>query len=217
MNKNQYYKIQLKKKEKYRIFLGGVFVILILLLSIISSNSIAFASNNPIKSSSKSFDAQKHIILPEPKIEQIVRARKRLELEQKKQAEIEAKLAHRQQEIDKINRFLRKQGSPLVNTEIPALLYDLCEENNSDYRILLAISGVESGFCAADFNYNCFGYLNGKKYSSWEQAFKDIVPRVSRQYANRYGTDFTSLAKAYGMVNWEHGANKLQSYYNQLQ
>ncbi len=195
--------------------------ILVVLLTI-ANNSIVFAKSSTSKTIKQSSllpitQITPEITLPQANVENIAKAKRKLAEEQRRQEEIEKKLAIRQREIDKINRFLKKQGSPLVGTEIPALLYDLAQENNSDYKILLAISGVESGFCSADFSYNCFGYMNKRKYTSWEEAFRDLVPKISRQYVNRYNTDFVSLAKAYGVVNWEYGAQKLQRYYSELQ
>lgn len=156
------------------------------------------------------------ISLPEFDNDSIQVAEVRKEKEEARLAEIQKQVAIRQEHIDRINRFLVSKRSPVANTKIAGILYDSAEEYGTDYKILLAISGVESGFCAQSFHYNCFGYLNGVKYSSFEQAFSDIAPKVARDYASRYGTDFASLAKAYGMINWKKGASNLSLYYNQI-
>ncbi|MBN1331856.1 glucosaminidase domain-containing protein [Candidatus Dojkabacteria bacterium] len=142
--------------------------------------------------------------------------------EQRKQAEIarvaaikkaqEEKMKH----VNKINSFLTKKRSPVANTKIADMLYDNYKSTGTDYRILLAIMGVESGFCNASFSYNCFGYLNGARYPNYEAAFKDLIPKISNQYVKPYGTDFEALAKAYGMVNWQAGAANMRGYYDSI-
>ncbi len=208
-----------KLKNKYNkiilIFIVIILAIFFITLNTPSKHVFAGNDNNFIPTQSKIRNLK--ISLPVAKIENITKAQNRLQEEQERQAQIEKELLIRKLEIQKINNFLKKYKSPLVNTKIPELIYDLSKENNTDYRLILAISGVESGFCIADFNYNCLGYLNGKKYTSWDQAFRDLIPKISRQYTNKYKTNFTELAKAYGMINWEHGAGKMQHFYNQLQ
>jgi hypothetical protein len=119
--------------------------------------------------------------------------------------------------INKLVSFLKRQGSPVASYHYAELFVDLSEANGADYRIVVAISGVESGFCAANYKkYNCFGYLNGVQYGSFDQAFRRLVPKVASEYAKVYGTNFEGLAKAYGMINWELHSQRLRNYYNGL-
>ncbi|MBD3280843.1 hypothetical protein GF389_04965 [Candidatus Dojkabacteria bacterium] len=158
----------------------------------------------------------KEISRPTFTVQSIVVAEEKKEAEQARLEAIRKAQEERAKHTDRINAFLNKQNSPVANTKITDILYDQYKSKGTDYKILLAIMGVESGFCNASFHYNCFGYLNGAKYSSYENAFNDLVPKISSQYADKYGTDFVSLAKAYGIVNWKAGAANLEGYYNSI-
>ncbi len=114
----------------------------------------------------------------------------------------------RNDKIERLLNFLKKQKSPVATREYSAQIIDLAEANGADFRIIVAIMGVESGFCRVPLKkngntYNCFGYLNGVKYASFTDAFNNLVPKISVQYAKKYGWDFVSLAKAYGQHSWE--------------
>lgn len=146
---------------------------------------------------------------------------------QKKQVEInqfyedlESKVIAARQQREKIYSlvaYLRAQGSPVATYDYAKEIINISEQANTDYKAIVAIMGVESGFCAAPFmTYNCFGYLNGVQYSSFSDAFRDIIPKVARDYTNVYGTDFKALAEAYGIVNYEFHSDKMERYYNDL-
>ena len=135
---------------------------------------------------------------------------------EKKRAEEERIRKERDEKISRTIAYLKSQKSPVANHEIAALLVDLSQTNSADYRILIAIMGTESGYCRAAFYNNCFGYLNKVKYASFKAAFQDLVPKISRQYATRYGWNFEALAKAYGQVNWQTGAAKMRKIANSV-
>ncbi len=157
------------------------------------------------------------IQLPVFDSEAIQNANVRKEKERQELAEKQRQRESREGHIAGINTYLSTKKSPIANTDVAGILYDSAMEADTDYRILLALIGVESGFCAQDYYFNCFGYLNGAKYSSFEQAFKDITPKVAKEYAARYGTNFAALAQAYGIVNWQKGAHNLNLYYSQIE
>jgi hypothetical protein len=127
------------------------------------------------------------------------------------------KAQQRRGEIEKLVRYLKAQGSPVATYDYAAQIIDLSSANGVDYRIIVAISGIESGFCNANYKiYNCFGYLNGVQYGSYTQAFNALIPQIANQYVKVYGTNFEAMAKAYGMKNYtKHGAN-MRMYYNSL-
>lgn len=138
---------------------------------------------------------------------------KKIQLQKQKAAEREGK-------IQKLAKYLKAQGSPLGNPKFAKLIIELSEQSGVDYKIIMAIAGEESGFCIAPYyingknSHNCFGYLNGKSYASYEEAFSRLVPQIAKQYVKKYGTNFLALAKAYGVVNFEYGAQKMQKFYN---
>ncbi len=151
------------------------------------------------------------LYIPEPDREVYTVAEEALAEYNQEQAAIEARRKMLEEKINRTLAYLQRVKSPVANEEIATIIVDLSEQNGADYRVLLAIMTIESGSCRQSFAHNCFGYLNGVKYPSYEVAFQDLVPKVSRQYAARYGWDFTSLSKAYGQHNWElHSQNMLR-------
>jgi hypothetical protein len=53
-------------------------------------------------------------------------------------------------------------------------------------------------------------------YSSFKDAFNNLIPKIAKQYANKYGWDFESLAKAYGQIGWEKTSSDMLYFANQL-
>lgn len=123
--------------------------------------------------------------------------------EQERKAEIRA------EQIAGLVVYLKKQKSPVATDAYAAQIIDLSQDNGADYRVVVAIMGVESGFCRAPFkiaganSHNCFGYLNKVTYDSFTSAFNSLIPKISKQYAVRYGWNFEALAQAYGQHGWE--------------
>lgn len=199
------------------------FVAIALTFFLLISLTVAFHFNNTYAINSITYnssvlhqDQRKFTFVPEPEKKQVTVANEIWKIETAKKIEIEKLKKEREEKINRVLAFLSKQKSPVANYDIAALIIDGSQANNADYRVVVAIMGIESGFCRASFWYNCFGYLNGVKYSSYYSAFQDIVPKVSRQYAARYGWDFVSLAKAYGMINWQHASANLKFYANSI-
>ncbi len=127
------------------------------------------------------------------------------------------KLKEKEAKISRLVSYLKRQGSPVATYGYAKQIIDTAEANGADYRIVVAIMGVESGFCRANvLKYNCFGYLNKVQYSGFSEAFAKLVPRISREYAKPYGTNFKALAKAYGMINFEYHSARLASFYSAL-
>jgi hypothetical protein len=128
----------------------------------------------------------------------------------------------RDDKLSKLLSLLSRNKSPVATMDYANQILDYSEQNDADYRIIVAIMGVESGFCKVPTRkngastYNCFGYLNGVAYSSFSDAFKNLIPKIAKQYANKYGWDFESLAKAYGQIGWEETSRNMRNFANQL-
>lgn len=123
----------------------------------------------------------------------------------------------RDAEIANLVAYFRRQRAPIATEAYAAQFIDLSRANGADYKVVVAISGIESGFCIAPYKkFNCFGYLNGVQYSSFSQALATLIPKVSREYARKYGTNFEAIAKAYGMRNVEYQSQKMRTIYNAI-
>jgi hypothetical protein len=151
-----------------------------------------------------------------PDLENYQKAEQRLVYELEKKAEAERQRQIRENDIQRVLNFLKRQRSVVANYEIASIIVDLSKANGADYRVVVAIMMVESGGCNASFWHNCFGYLNGVKYSSYPQAFRDLVPKVSRQYAAKFGWNFEALAKAYGIHNVEYHSANMRKWANSI-
>ena len=94
----------------------------------------------------------------------------------------------KQFKIKNINRFLAFYNSPL--TQYSEVFVTEAEKNNLDYRLLVAISGVESTFGKAipTGSYNAWGWNNGNYYfTGWENAISVISTTLNVKYAQNWG------------------------------
>jgi hypothetical protein len=130
--------------------------------------------------------------------------------------QVEEKRA-RQYEVNKLVKFLKGQRSPIATDYYADIIIETSMRSGVDYKIIVAISGQESGFCKANYKkYNCFGYLNDVQYSGFEEALHTLIPKIANQYVKVYGTDFYAFAKAYGVHNVEYQAPRTAGFYYQL-
>lgn len=194
----------------------------VLVITILLLQTVTFLSFNTLtrldRSLAYSFNGldleyNKNVLVPLVSEAEVIVAneRKTVLVEQERLTKI------RQDKIDGLVRFLKKWGSPVATNDYAAQIIDLSEKNGADYKVVVAIMGVESGFCRVPVKkngttYNCFGYLNGVKYASFTAAFNDLVPKVSKQYAARYGWNFEALAKAYGQKGWEKTSRDMSMF-----
>lgn len=108
-----------------------------------------------------------------------------------------AELAYNQVEVDfrvkTLRIFLEKYSSPLSN--YADTFVEEADKNGLDWKLLAAISGVESTFGQQiPYNsYNAWGWgiygTNAIYFSSWEEAIKVISKGLSENYIKRLGTD----------------------------
>lgn len=195
----------LKKVNKLPVIKKSIILFLVLLqLSTILGVSYVFGANLFPAKSVLNLDYSHDVLLTKATLEEVQEA---LAIEPIL-AEQERIERERDAKIERLLNFLKKQKSPVATREYASQIIDLADANNADFRIIVAIMGVESGFCRVPVKkngntFNCFGYLNGVKYASFEDAFNNLIPKIAVQYANKYGWDFVSLAKAYGQHSWE--------------
>lgn len=83
----------------------------------------------------------------------------------------------------RLRNFLTKYNSPLAS--FTEEIVELADRYKLDWRLVTAISGVESTFCKAiPYNsYNCWGWKNGKHAF---QGYPNALETVSRVLSTRY-------------------------------
>lgn len=84
---------------------------------------------------------------------------------------------------NRIRSFLVKYNSPLV--PYSKLIVELADKYEIDWKLVTAISGVESTFCKAiPYNsYNCWGWRNGEHVF---ESYPDALEKVSKTLGNNY-------------------------------
>ncbi len=92
-----------------------------------------------------------------------------------------------------IRNFLVKYNSPLI--PYSKYIIDLADKYEIDWKLVVAISGVESTFCKAiPYNsYNCWGWKNGKhSFASYQDALEKVTSTLGNNYyRNRLNTPET--------------------------
>jgi len=86
----------------------------------------------------------------------------------------------------RLGNFLTKYSSPL--TPYAKNIVELADKYKLDWRLVVAISGVESTFCkASPYNsYNCWGWKNGKHtFSSYADALQQVSKTLRVHYYDR--------------------------------
>ena len=117
-------------------------------------------------------------------------------------------------QVGKLQEYLLTKNSIFSDKILSQILVEESKKHNADYRIIVAVMGKESGYCAANYKlYNCFGYLNGVQYSSYEDAFRSIVPRVAQMSAP-YGWNIRGFANAYRPVDKDGWALRITGMAN---
>jgi hypothetical protein len=119
----------------------------------------------------------------------------------------------RTQQIQGLVAYLKRVASPIANEHYASLIIDLANQQGVDFRIIVALIGTESGWCKAPIYYNCFGYLNKVHYTSFDDAFNHLIPKISKQYFIHYGWNLQGFIKAYGQLTDEAAYNYSRNMY----
>jgi hypothetical protein len=115
-----------------------------------------------------------------------------------------------------LKSFLDKKQSPLTNyTE---KIIQESDKNNLDWRLIPAITGVESSFGKRiPYNsYNAYGWANGNySFNSWDNSIEIVSDTLNNKYVKRGARKITSIAKRYAPPSptW---ASKVIYFVNQI-
>ncbi len=100
--------------------------------------------------------------------------------------------------VEKLTIFLNSQNSPL--SEYAPELIEAADNYNLDWKLVAAITGVESSFGKRiPYNsYNAYGWNNGDyKFGSWEQSIDHVSRVLKTKYLDRGATNVWSIGKIY--------------------
>lgn len=106
----------------------------------------------------------------------------------------------------KLARFLEKYNSPL--SDHAQTFVDEADLNGLDYRLVPAISGVESTFGRNYISgtYNGYGWGGGRIYfESWDDGISKISKGLKEKYVDRGATDVEKISWIYcpqGNLTW---------------
>lgn len=92
--------------------------------------------------------------------------------------------------IKTIAKFLKNNESPLE--QYAETLINEAEKNQLDWRLVTAITGVESSFGKAipQNSYNAYGWNNGDFYfNSWEEGISIVSKTLNEKYRQNWGAE----------------------------
>lgn len=97
-----------------------------------------------------------------------------------------------------LKAYLSKHNSPLA--DYAGYFVATADKYNIDWRLLPAISGVESTFAKRiPYNsYNAYGWANGAyKFKSWEDSIEIVSKTLKEKYIDRGAPSISKIARRY--------------------
>jgi len=117
----------------------------------------------------------------------------------------------------RLNKYLEGKNSPLA--EHTDLLVKKADENDLDWRLLTAISGIESSFGKAqlDGSNNAWGWGGGYIYfDSWGEAITKVSNSLGERWAKKGGRDHWQLSKSYCPPNWYNWSMAVEKFMKEI-
>ncbi len=100
--------------------------------------------------------------------------------------------------VYKLRSYLDEHNSPLADHSEEFIEY--ADSYNLDWRMVAAITGVESTFgkrIPAN-SYNAYGWANGEyKFSSWEDSIGHVSMTLKTKYIEKGATSISKIARRY--------------------
>jgi hypothetical protein len=133
--------------------------------------------------------------------------------------------AHMKQEdyrVVKLRAYLEERKSPLA--PYAEVFITEADKNKLDWKFLVSVSGVESGYGkhipAGSYNGWGWGYHNGSvmRFASWDEAIRTISKDIREKYMYQRGAqDIHDIGRVYAAnPMWAHRVitfmNKLETY-----
>lgn len=99
-----------------------------------------------------------------------------------------------------VDALLARYGSPMAG--LGARFVADADRDGYDWRLLVAISGVESGFGRAEYGYNPFGWGGGRiAFRSFSQAIDSVSAQLGSRYVSRGLTTPWAIQSVYDPVS----------------
>ena len=100
--------------------------------------------------------------------------------------------------IETLRAYLAKHNSPLAEYADEFVL--TADKYNIDWRLVAAISGVESTFGKRiPYNsYNAYGWANGNyRFKSWEESIEIVTRTLREKYIDKGAPSIAKIARRY--------------------
>lgn len=112
-----------------------------------------------------------------------------------------------------LEKYLRKQKSPLASHA--DLLVERSDATGIDYKLVVAIAGLESGYCAENFaKNNCWGFGN-YSWSSLETGIKEYYRLMKKNYFAKGLNTIGEIHRVYAPSSTDY-LNKYYYHFNQI-
>lgn len=118
----------------------------------------------------------------------------------------------------KLKRFFSSYNSPL--TSYSNYIITQADINNLDWKLIPAISGVESTFGKyIPFNsYNAYGWDNGTyTFTSWYHSISHVSQKLSLNYISKGAKSIDQIAPIYNPVTPQSWKNHVNFFINKLE
>lgn len=105
-------------------------------------------------------------------------------------AQANPEIIEKEQKVNTLTSFLKERNSPL--TAFARIFVEEAEKNELDYRLVPAITGVESSFGKAipTDSFNAYGWANGNYFfASWEESIAIVTKTLNEQYKQGWGAE----------------------------
>lgn len=118
-------------------------------------------------------------------------------------AELKLDLSNKESDmrVDTLREFLAKYNSPLAS--LATVLVENADKYNLDWRLVAAISGLESSFGREipSNSFNGWGWgiygNNVIRFSSWEEGIQTVSQGLRERYIDKGATDIYSIGRIY--------------------
>ncbi len=119
--------------------------------------------------------------------------------------------------VAKLRDYLRSQNSPLV--EYAEDFVSLADKYNLDWRLIPAITGVESTFGKRIpyKSFNAYGWAGGEyRFTSWQESIEVVSKSLKEDYIEKGAPSLTKIGRRYCPPNpaW---SGKVKFFMNKIE